>query len=58
MDNIFDIYSAKVDNDEVTESDANLLLSDCYASTNPIEYRLCYKLKVGYSKQPLIITFR
>ena len=28
MDNIFDIYSEKVDNDKVTEWDSNLLLPD------------------------------
>ena len=37
MDNIFDIYSANVDNDKVTEWDSNLLLPDSYAPTNPTE---------------------
>ena len=41
MDNIFDIYSGKVDNDKVTEWDSNLLFPDWYASTNPLDYRLC-----------------
>ena len=40
MDNIFDIYSAKVDNNKVTEWDSNLLFPDWYASTNPLDYRL------------------
>ena len=39
MDNIFDIYSAKVDNDKVTEWDSNLLFPDWYAHTNPLDYR-------------------
>ena len=41
MDNIFDIYSAKVDNDKVTEWDSILLFADWYAPTNPLDYRLC-----------------
>ena len=41
MDNIFDIYSAKVDNDKVNEWDSNLLFPDWYAPTNPLNYRLC-----------------
>ena len=40
MDNIFDIYSAKADNDKVTEWDTNLLFPDWYAPTNPLDYRL------------------
>ena len=41
MDNIFDIYSAKVDNDIATELDSNLLFPDWYAPTNALDYRLC-----------------
>ena len=41
MDNIFDIYSANVDNDKVTEWDSNLLFTDWYAPTNSLEYKLC-----------------
>ena len=40
MDNIFDIYSAKVDSDKVIELDSNLLFPDWYAPTNPLDYRL------------------
>ena len=40
MDNIFDIYSAKFDNDKVTEWDSNLLFPDWYAPNNPLDYRL------------------
>ena len=46
MDNIFDIYSAKVDNDKVTEWDSNLLFPDCYSRTNPLDYRLCWSAEV------------
>ena len=46
MDNIFDIYSAKVDNDKVTEWDSNLLFSDWYAPTNPLDYRLCSSAEI------------
>ena len=42
MDNIFDIYCAKVDNDKVTEWDSNLLLPNWYAPTNQLDYRLCW----------------
>ena len=41
MDNIFDIYSAKLDNDKGTELDSNLLFPDWYAPTSPVDYRLC-----------------
>ena len=41
MDNIFDIYNAKVDNVKVTEWDSNLLFPDRYALINPLDYRLC-----------------
>ena len=41
MDNIFDIYNEKVDNDKVTEWDSNLLFPDGYTPTNRLEYRLC-----------------
>ena len=41
MDNIFDKYSAKVDNDKVTEPDSNLLFPNRYALTNPLDYTLC-----------------
>ena len=47
MDNIFDIYSAKVDNDKVTEWDSNLLFHDWYAPTNPLDYRLCSSAEIG-----------
>ena len=56
MNNIFDKYSAIVDNDKVTEWDSNLLLPDWYTPTNPLDYRFVRKLKFGYSKQSLIIT--
>ena len=46
MDNIFDIYSAKVDNDKVTEWDSNLLFFDRYAPTNPLDYRLCSSAEI------------
>ena len=46
MDNIFDIYSAKVDNDKVTEWDSNLLFSDWNAATNPLDYRLCSSAEI------------
>ena len=46
MDNIFDIYSAKVDNDKVTELDSNLLYPDWYAPTNPLDYRLCSSAEI------------
>ena len=46
MDNIFDIYSAKVDNDKVTEWDLNLLFPDWYAPTNPLDYRLCSSAEI------------
>ena len=41
MDNIFDIYSAKVDNDKFTEMNSNLLFPAWYARTNQLDYRLC-----------------
>ena len=41
MDNIFDIYSANIDNDKVTKWDSKLLFPDWYAPTNPLDYRLC-----------------
>ena len=41
MDNVFDIYSAKVDNDNVTKWDSNLLFPDRYAPINPLDYRIC-----------------
>ena len=46
IDNIFDIYSAKVDNDKVTEWDLNQLFPDWYASTNPLDYRLCLSAEI------------
>ena len=46
MDNIFDIYSAKVDNNKVTEWDSNLLFPDLYAPTNPLDYRLCSSAEI------------
>ena len=46
MDNIFDIYSAKVDNDKVTEWESNLLFPDLYAPTNPLDYRLCSSAEI------------
>ena len=46
MDNIFDIFSAKVDNDKVTEWDSNLLFPDWYAPTNPLDYRLCLSAEI------------
>ena len=46
MDNIFDIYSAKVDNDKDTEWDLNLFFPDWYALTNPLDYRLCLSTEI------------
>ena len=46
MDNIFDIYSAKVDNDKVTEWDSNLLFPDWNAPTNQLDYRLCSSAEI------------
>ena len=46
MDNIIDIYSAKVDSDKVIEWDSNLLFSDWYLPTNPLDYRLCSLAKI------------
>ena len=46
MDNIFDIYSAKVDNDKVTEWNSNLLFPYLYAPTNPLDYRLCSSAEI------------
>ena len=43
MDNIFDKYSAKVDNDKVIEWISNLLFPDWYTRTNPLVYSLCLK---------------
>ena len=40
MDNIFDIYSAKIDYDKITELNSNLLFPDWYAPTNTLDYRL------------------
>ena len=56
MDNIFDIYSAKVDNDKVTEWDSNLLFPDYYAPTKPLDYRLCSSAEIWLFRQSLIIT--
>ena len=47
MDNIFDIYSAKVDNDKITEWDSNLLFPDWYAPTNPLATGFVRQLKFG-----------
>ena len=46
MDNIFDIYSAKVDNDKLTEWDSNQLFPDRYAPINPLDYRLCSSAEI------------
>ena len=46
MDKIFDIYSAKVDNDKLTEWDSNLLFLHCYAPTNPLDYKLCSSAEI------------
>ena len=46
MDNIFDIYSAKVDNDKITEWDSKLLFPDWYAPTNALDYRLCSSAEI------------
>ena len=46
MDNFFDIYNAKVDNDKVTAWDSNLLFPDWYAPTNPLDYRLSLSAEI------------
>ena len=46
MDNIFDIYSAKIDNYEITAWDSNLLFPDGYAPINPLDYRLCLNAEI------------
>ena len=46
MDNIFDIYTANIDNDKITEWDSNLLFPDWYASTNPVDYTLCSSAEI------------
>ena len=46
IDNIFDKYSTKVDDDEVIEWDSNLLFPDWYAPTNPLDYRLCLSAEI------------
>ena len=56
MDNIFDLYSAKVDNNKGTEWDSN-----CYYPTDMqplIHYTIdsVRNLKYGYSRQSMIIT--
>ena len=56
MDNIFDIYSAKVDNDKITELDSNLLFPDWYAPTIHKTTDSVRQLKFDYSTQLLIIT--
>ena len=48
MDNIFDIYSEKVDNDKITECDSNLLFTDWYAPTNPLDYILCTLAEIWF----------
>ena len=40
MDNIFDMFSEKLDNNKISEWDLNLLFLDWYAPTNPLDYRL------------------
>ena len=56
MDNIFDIYSAKVDNDKVTEWDSNLFFP---IDMHPLIHQTTdsvRQLKFGYSTPSLIIT--
>ena len=49
MDDIFNKYSAKLENDKVTEWDSNLLFPDWYAPTNPLDYTRLQTLFVSWN---------